>query len=185
MNVEIQMETYNFNFTFSDFLVIVNLKLTNRGQNTYENFHVGLWNNTVVRNVNITPAGSGGVDFYNKGANGYMDSLQLAYCYDAAGDPDFTMSYIGQNSLARRTKTGFHHPELDSTFNPQRQQWEPDDFKLHYNAWEFNTSANPVFFFPSNDAARFQKMTNGLNFSPCWEGPNAAAATPTATTKPS
>ena len=35
MNVEVTMETYNWNYPFSDFLVIVNLKIKNTSQLTY------------------------------------------------------------------------------------------------------------------------------------------------------
>lgn len=172
MNVEVTMETYNWNYTFSDFLVIVNLKIKNTSQVTYSDLYVGLWDNTVVRNINITPAGSGGAAFFNKGGNGYMDSLNLAYCYDAAGDVGFTESYIGQKFLGAEDKHGFHHPKLDSTYNPQSGQWEADDFRLNYNAWEFNSSSNPVFFFPATEQARYIKMSQGLNYDPCWQGPN-------------
>ncbi|MEQ9263028.1 MAG: hypothetical protein RLP14_07705 [Owenweeksia sp.] len=171
MNLEIEMQTYNWNFTFSDFMVIVNLKIKNTGTQTFNDFHVALWNNTVVRNVNITPAGSGGNAFYNKGGNGYMDSLNMAYCFDAAGDLGFTESYIGQVFLGAEDKDGFHHPQLDSTFNVNTQQWEEDDFKLHYNAWTFQGTNEPIFFFPSNDQARYKKMTEGLNYNPCWDNP--------------
>ncbi|MGB0175854.1 MAG: hypothetical protein ACPF9D_01730 [Owenweeksia sp.] len=172
MNVDIEMQTYNWNFTFSDFMVIVNLKIKNGGTQTFNNFHVALWNNTVVRNVNITPAGSGGAAFYNKGGNGFMDSLSMAYCYDAAGDIGFTESYIGQLFLGGEDKNGFHHPKLDSTFNVNTGQWEDDGFKLHYNAWTFQGTNEPIFFFPSNDQARYKKMTEGLNYNPCWDNPS-------------
>ncbi|HCQ17295.1 MAG TPA: hypothetical protein DIU20_13585 [Cryomorphaceae bacterium] len=171
MNVEIEMQTYNWNFNFSDFMVIVNLKIRNTGVQTFSNFHVALWNNTVVRNVNITPAGSGGAAFDSKGGNGFMDSLNMAYCYDAAGDVGFTESYIGQMFLGAEDKNGFHHPRLDSTYNVNTQQWEPDDFKLHYNAWTFQGTSEPIFFFPQSDQARFKKMTEGLNYNPCWDNP--------------
>lgn len=173
MNAEIEMQTFNWNYTFSDFMVIVNLKVTNKGANTYENFHVALWTNTVVRNINITPAGSGGANFYSQGGNGYMDSLNLAYCYDAAGDVGFTESYVAQKFLGAEDKNGFHHPNLDSTFNINTNTWEADAFRVHYNAWQFNNSSNPLFFFPTTDQARFTKMTDGLNYDPCWQGPTA------------
>ena len=172
MNIEVTQEIYNWNFSFSDFFVVVNFKLKNIGQNTYDDLHVALWNNAVVRNVNITPAGSGGAAFYSQGGNGYMDSLVMAYCFDATGDVGFTESYIGQKFLGSEDKFGFHHPLLDSTFNKITNQWEPDDFKAHYNAWQFNNATNPIFNFPTSDQIRYDKMTQGLNYSPCWNNPN-------------
>jgi hypothetical protein len=171
MNLVVRMETYNWNFTFSDYLVIVNFQIINKSNNYYDDFYAALWNNTVVRNVNVTPAGSGGGGFYNKGGNGYMDSLDLAYCYDAQGDVGFTESYIGQKFLGAEDKYGFHHPSLDSTFNRITGVWETDAFTDHYNAWTFQGTSEPIFFFPSNDLGRYNKMKQGFNKNPCWDNP--------------
>ena len=86
MGLEVTMETYNWNYRFSDFFVIANLTIKNVGLETYDDLHIALWANTVVRNINATPAGSGGAVFYSQGGNGYLDSLHMAYCYDATGD---------------------------------------------------------------------------------------------------
>lgn len=175
MNLVVNMETYNWNFTFSDYLVIVNLQVINNSTNYYDDFYAALWNNTVVRNVNSTPFGSGGAQFYNKGGNGYMDSLDLAYCYDHSGDEGFTDSYIAQKFLGAEDKYGFHHGSLDSSFNPQTGVWEGDSLSDHYNAWTFQGTSDPIFFFPSNDQGRYRKMEEGFNDNPCWANPSGAA----------
>jgi hypothetical protein len=113
-----------------------------------------------VRNINVTPAGSGGAAFYNKGANGYFDSLNMAYCYDNSGDVGFTNSYVGQKFLGAEDKNGFQHPEANA------------GFKAHYNAWQFNSTSDPIYFQPTNDNTRYQKMTTGLNDHPCWDADN-------------
>jgi hypothetical protein len=172
MNVKVQMETYNWNYSFTDFMVIVNLKFTNEGSNTYQDVYTALWNNTVVRNINITAAGAGGAAFYNRGGNGFMDSLHLAYCYDAAGDLGFTESYVGQKFLGAVDKNGFHHPDLDSSYNPISGSWELDNFLLNYNAWVFN-DFNADYAFPQSENDRYQKMEQGLNQNPCWTNPLA------------
>ena len=172
MNVAVKMETYNWNYTFSDFMVIVNLEITNESNNAYSGVHVGLWNNTVVRNVNVTPAGSGGSAFYNKGGNGFIDSLNLAYCFDATGDVGFTDSYIGQKFLGAIEEEGFRHPDLDSVYNRNTGSWDTaNNFRVNYNAWEFN-NFNADFAFPVSEADRYDKMSNGLNHDPCWDNPN-------------
>lgn len=176
MNVEITMETYNWNYSFSDFMVIVNLTVKNTGINYYDDLYIALWDNTVVRNINITPAGAGGAVFYSQGGNGYVDSLNMAYCYDATGDPGFTDSYIAQKFLGAEDKYGFHHPLVDSAFNSTNNQLELDtNFKDEYNAWVFNNSGQSLFFFPTTDAQRYVKMTDGLNHSPCWNNPTGPA----------
>lgn len=176
MNITVRLETYNWNYTFSDFFVIVNLVITNEGSNYYDDLHIGLWDNTVVRNINVTPAGAGGSTFYSQGGNGYLDSLQLAYCFDATGDPGFTESYIAQKFLGAEDKYGFHHPLVDTVFNSVTGQLELEtDFYSNYNAWIFNSSANPIFSFPTSDVQRYQKLTTGLNRNPCWDDPTGAA----------
>jgi hypothetical protein len=172
MNLEVTMETYNWNYSFSDFMVIVNFKIKNNGNNFFDSLHIGMWNNTVVRNINITPAGAGGAVFYQQGGNGYLDDMDLAYCFDANGDVGFTDSYIGLKFLGAEDKYGFQHPLLDSTFNPQTNTWEPSRVDDHYNAWQFNSPGTTVYFTPNNDQARFQKMAQGFNKSPCWTDPS-------------
>jgi hypothetical protein len=158
--LKVNMNTYNFNFAFSDFIVFVDMEVINIGNqgdiNLLDSFYFGMWANTVVRNINITPPGSGGAAFYNKGGNGFIDSLNMAYCYDHSGDVGFTNSYVAQKFLGSTDKFGFHHPKLDSTFNS------------HYNAWEFNVSGTGTFQAPSGDPQRYDKMTNGIDDDPCW-----------------
>ncbi len=172
MNFEVTLETYNWNYSFSDFMVIVNMTVKNVGVSNYDDVYIALWNNTVVRNINITPAGSGGASFYAQGGNGFIDSLNMAYCYDATGDVGFTESYIGQKFLGAEDKHGFHHPMVDSAYNTTNGQLELDtNFRNHYNAWVFNNNAQAIFFAPSDDNQRYVKLSQGLNYSPCWNNP--------------
>ncbi len=161
LGIKATMEVYNWNYSFSDFFVIVNLKLKNESSSRIDSVYVGFWDNTVVRNVNITPAGSGGTAFYNKGGNGFVDSAFMAYCFDALGDLGFTESYISQKFLGAEDRFGYHHPSLDPSF------------KVHYNAWEFNSTSNPVFFLPSTEQGRYAKLSQGLNHHACWDKNNA------------
>lgn len=156
MNVEIKMETYNWNYAFSNFFVIMNFDIENTSNDVINDAYFAFWANTVVRNINITPAGSGGAAFYNKGGNGFLDSLYMAYCYDKGGDVGFSNSYVGHKFLGAEDKNGFQHPELNSSFN------------VNYNAWAFNNTTDPIFFLPNSDNARYEKMINGLNSNPCW-----------------
>jgi hypothetical protein len=156
LNIDVKTEVYNWNYSFSNFFVIFNFEIENNGTFTIDSAYFGIWANTVVRNINVTPAGSGGSAFYNKGANGFMDSLFMAYCYDHSGDVGFTQSYVGQKFLGAEDKTGFRHPLVDPRF------------KVKYNAWQFNSTSDPIFFQPTNDIARYQKLTEGLNDLSCF-----------------
>jgi hypothetical protein len=159
LGIDVEMETYNWNFGFADFYVIINLRIINRGSNTIDSMYAGYLVNGVVRNTNITPAGFGGTQYFNKGGNAYEDSLYLSYDFDATGDVGATNVYSGQKFLGASDKTGFRHPSLDP------------NFKNHYNCWLFRNSSEPLLFEPGNDVARYEKMTQGLNFNACWRYP--------------
>lgn len=161
MDLVVDMRVMNWNYSFSNFMAIVDLAIYNSGQQTFDDLYIGLWNNTVVRNINITPAGAGGATFYSQGGNGFIDSLNMAYCYDATGDEGFTDSYIGQIFLGSEDKNGFHHPKTDGGFD------------VNYNAWVFNNSGQSTFFFPTTDQQRYLKMSDGFNHSPCWNDPSS------------
>lgn len=160
--VKVKSRLFNWNYGFSDFFVILDFDIENVGGYTIDSAYFGLWANTVVRNINVTPAGSGGAAFYNKGGNGYLDSLQMAYCYDHSGDIGFTDSYVGQKFLGAEDKNGFQHPISNARF------------KAHYNAWQFNSTSDPVYFQPTNDITRYQKLTKGLNDQTCWDQNNSS-----------
>ncbi len=158
MGISMTMATYNWNYRFSDFFVVVDATLKNVGQETYDDVYAAIWANKVVRNINRTPAGAGGAVFYQQGGNGYDDSLHLAYRFDASGDPGWTDSYIGQKFLGAEDKNGFHHPQIDG-------------LEDHFQAWVFNNSGQALYFFPTTDDQRYIKMTQGLNQDPCWANP--------------
>lgn len=163
LNVEVIGHTYNWNYTFSNFFVITNFYIINHSPNVIDSAHFAFWANTVVRNINITAAGSGGAAFYDKGGNGYLDSLYMSYCYDKGGDVGFTESYVGQRFLGAEDKNGFHHPGLVDANGSIT-----DDLKIHYNVWQFNNTSDPIYFLPQSDNQRFSKMSAGLNESECW-----------------
>jgi len=151
LNVDVHFEAYNWNFNFANFFVILDYTITNSGNTPLDSLHVGYWNDGVIRNVNITPPG--GSPFFNKGGNGYIDSLYTGYEFDATGDTNFTKSYIGLKFLGAESKNQFHHREVDDT-------------KVHYNSWQFRNSVDPVFFAPTSDNARYSKLSLGLNQNP-------------------
>ena len=111
LGVGVHMEAYNWDYSFANFFVILNFRITNYSSNTLDSVYLGYWTDAVVRNVNITQPG--GAAFFNKGGNGYIDSLTLAYEFDAKGDTLYTQSYIGTKFLGSENKFGFQHPALN------------------------------------------------------------------------
>ncbi|HEX2899340.1 MAG TPA: hypothetical protein VHS96_06440, partial [Bacteroidia bacterium] len=104
LGVAVHMETYNWNYAFANFFVILNFRITNHSNNTLDSLYLGYWTDAVVRNINITQPG--GSAFFNKGGNGYLDTLYLAYEFDAKGDTLYTQSYIGTKFLGSENKFG-------------------------------------------------------------------------------
>jgi hypothetical protein len=151
LNAEVEFQLYNWNFSFANFFLILNFRVRNVGNSPIDSLFIGYWMDGVVRNVNITPPG--GTAFFNKGGNGYIDSLNMGYEWDAIGDVGFTDSYIGLKYLGSE-QNGF------CPLSP--------NFGVHYNTWQFRNSADPLFFFPVNDLQRYGKMQNGLNYLPDW-----------------
>ena len=135
LGVVIHQESYAWNFPFADFFVIMNYSIKNTSNKYIDSLHVGLWTDTVVRNTNITSPRTGSA-FYNKGGNGYSDSLKIAYEFDAAGDVGFTDSYIGIQYLGS----------------------DKDTDSINFVNWQFRNTTDPNYFAPQNDLERFQKM---------------------------
>ncbi len=135
LGVVVNLETYAWNFPFADFFVIMNYQITNTTNKYLDSLHIGLWTDTVVRNTNITSPRTGSA-FFNKGGNGYDDSLKIAYEFDAAGDVGFTDSYIGIQYLGS-------NKEIDT---------------VNFVNWQFRNTTDPNFFAPQNDLQRFNKL---------------------------
>ena len=135
LGIAIHQESYVWNFPFADFFVIMNYWIKNTSDKYLDSVHVGLWTDTVVRNTNVTSPRTGSA-FFNKGGNGYGDSLKIAYEFDAAGDIGFTDSYIGIQFLGS-------DKDIDS---------------VNFVNWQFRNTTDPNYFAPQNDVQRFQKL---------------------------
>ncbi len=135
LGVVVHQETYAWNFPFANFFVIMNYWIKNVSDKYIDSVFVGLWTDTVVRNTNITSPRIGGA-FFNKGGNGYIDSLHVAYEFDATGDVGFTDSYIGIQFLGSNAS-------YDS---------------VNFVSWQFRNTTDPNFFAPQEDIHRYRKM---------------------------
>lgn len=160
LGADIHMEAYNWNYSFANFFVILNFTIANNGTEDWVNFHPGYWFDGVIRNVNITQPG--GSAFFNKGGNGFIDSLYAAYEFDATGDVGYTDSYVALKFLGAEYKDSLRHPAIDPAW------------KVLYNTWQFR-SIDPKYFYPSDDLAKYGKLKVGLNQDPCWNGGSECA----------
>lgn len=134
LGIGVRLETYAWNFPFADFFVIFNYTIKNVSNKYLDSVYVGMWTDAVVRNTKITSPG--GSAFFNKGGNGYMDSIKVAYEFDSNGDIGFTDSYLGIQFLGSES---------------------PYD-SVNYVNWQFRNTADPLFFAPQTDQDRYVKM---------------------------
>lgn len=148
MGVKVLLQTYCYDFNFANNWVILNYKIINIGYrgNTspIDSLFLGLWSDAVVRNTNITVPG--GTAFYNKGADGYIDTLRMAYEYDYNGDPGFTNSYIGFKLLG-------------TTPRPPEEELRT---KTYFTIWQFRNQTDPVYFSPVNDDQKYIRLNGYL-----------------------
>lgn len=161
LGIKVLLQTYTYDFNYANFFVLLNYKIVNIGYrgntSSIDSIYTGLWTDCVVRNTNITPPG--GTSFYNKGGDGWIDTLRMAYEFDYNGDPGFTNNYIGIKFLGT-----FPRPYKETL----RQ-------RTHFTVWQFRNTNDPIYFSPTTDAARYAKMqgflapgvridTNRINF---------------------
>ena len=133
--VSVRQETYAWDFPFANFFVIFNYWIKNVSNKYLDSVYIGLWTDTVVRNTNVTSPRTG-TAFFNKGGNGFNDSLSIGYEFDAAGDVGFSDSYIGIQLLGASQN-------YDST---------------NYVTWQYRSTTDPNFFTPQNDISRYRKL---------------------------
>jgi hypothetical protein len=147
MAIAVNQETYAWNFPFADFFVILNYTIKNVSTKYLDSVYVGLWTDAVVRNTKITGRPSGSA-FYLHGGNGYLDSISMAYEFDANGDPGFTDSYVGIMFLGST-------PQIDDFFVTDLTDTLPSS---NFSTWTHNNTSDPDFFTPQDDNARYRKM---------------------------
>ena len=151
LGVEVEFQAFNWNFSFANFFIILNYRIRNVSQIPIDSLYLGYWIDGVVRNVNITPPG--GSAFFNKGGNGFIDSLNMGYEFDAIGDIGFTDSYVATKYLGAEQNG---------------RCADGPNFQTNFNSWQFQNSSDPLFFFPTNDLQKYGKMGRGLNQLPAW-----------------
>lgn len=156
---DIHLETYAWNYSFADYFVLLNYTITNNSTNTWDSVWCGIWNDMVVRNVNVsTDYGSA---FFSHGGYGYLADERTNYAFDVDGDPGFTNAYGAFQFLGIEWRDHFIHPNnndnLIANGFPAAQ--------VNSNFWIFNSTATPPYNAPANDVERYDKLRAGLNYA--------------------
>jgi len=158
LGIAVHQETYAWNFPFANFFVIFNYWIKNVGNRNIDSVFVGMWTDAVVRNTNITGRPSGSA-FYNKGGNGYNDSIKIAYEFDAAGDLGFSDSYIGVVHCGSEPRLPEKYPISLIDSIPS----------VNFVSWQFRNTDDPDFFAPQNDIDRYGKMRGYFSGTSRWK----------------
>lgn len=157
LGISVHQESYAWNFPFADFFVILNYTIKNVSNKFIDSVYVGLWTDAVVRNTRITGRPSGSA-FFNKGGNGYNDSIKIAYEFDSNGDPGFTDSYIGIQYCGSEPRLSEKILLLGDSVST-----------VNFVSWQFRNTDDPNFFAPQDDIGRYTKMQGFFGGTNRWK----------------
>jgi hypothetical protein len=77
LGLGVHLETYAWNYPFTDAFVIFNYTITNVKKDTLRDVYVGLWADLVVRNTNITPPRVGSPFYLHAGSGYYNEAINF------------------------------------------------------------------------------------------------------------
>ncbi|MBI4427655.1 MAG: hypothetical protein HY562_00890 [Ignavibacteriales bacterium] len=177
----VRLESYAWNFSFADFFVILNYRITNTSQDPWSKVYLGLWADFVVRNVKITAPR--GTDFFSHGANAFLDSSDLIYTYNYNADIGFADNYVGAvvlggtwRNVVLKPKTYAYWPD---SLKQYYRAYPPEDtsgLKVNYQFWGFRSTELETGS-PRNDAERYGKMRTSIKRD-LVEGPGGMRVSP-------
>ncbi len=156
LNVSVHQETYAWEYPSADFFVIFSFTVKNTGSFPIDSMFVGFVNDFVVRNTNFRLP-TEGTSFYSGTGIGYVDSLRLAYAFDAqhSANDGPTDNYVSIKLLGV-DPLGFvvsSRPALLDSLNSL----------THFSAWQFHLGTGDAnLLSPATDALRFEKMETSI-----------------------
>ncbi|HNK97042.1 MAG TPA: hypothetical protein PKO19_02985 [Chitinophagales bacterium] len=156
---DIHLETYAWNYSFADYFVLLNYTITNNSTSVWDSVWCGIWNDMVVRNVNVsTDYGSA---FFSHGGYGDLGDDFSNYAFDVDGDPGFTNAYGAFQFLGIEWRDQFIHPNNNDLLTANGYPAA----EVNSNFWIFNSTATPPYNAPANDVERYDKLKQGLNYA--------------------
>ncbi|MCH8568515.1 MAG: hypothetical protein LAT67_09635 [Balneolales bacterium] len=159
---DVRMESYNWNFGFTEGITILRYDITNNSQlwsnnpngEVWENFHFSIYSDMVVRNVNTTV--ETGSAFFNKGGMGWLDDQYALYVFDRGSSDSPRINTYGANVIL-----GSEYRDVE--FHPRRAE----DVQaaglpvpsVSPDFWLFGAGTG-AFTRPNDDLQRFFRMEN-------------------------
>jgi len=153
LGIDVNLESYAWNFSFADAFVILNYTITNRSPETITDIYTGIWTDASVANMNYTDTYTpgGGFTWYDN-LDGFDQSIDeagfsrdIAYQYDGDGDDGWAESYIGVSVLGGTVPNNY--------------------FQSYYNQWVWTNANNadyPAYNMPLTDAERYEKLSSSV-----------------------
>jgi hypothetical protein len=149
---DITMESYNWNFGFTEALTIIKYEITNNSQDTWQDVFFGIYSDMVVRNITTTV--ETGSAFFNKGGMGWLDEQYAMYIFDRGSSDQPRVNTYGSNVILGTEYRGVEfHPRrseqvIEAGLQPPRVG---PDF------WLFGSGAG-AFSRPNDDLERYNRM---------------------------
>ena len=142
LGLKIRMESYAWNYAYTDAFVIFNYTFYNISSNTIRGIYAGFWADAAVGNMNYTSIyePGGGWDWYDN-LNGFDEAYKMGYQFDDDGDDGFAQSYVGIRYLGSSGKQ--------------------DEVQANYDQWKWTSDANadfPDYVMPVDDRGRYEVM---------------------------
>lgn len=158
---DVRMETYNWNFGFTEGISIIRYDITNNSQIfsssangfTWQNFYFSLYSNMVVRNVNTTV--ETGTPYFNKNGMGWLDDFYAFYVFDRGSADEPRINTHAANAILGTEYRGIDfHPrnaEAVEAAGLPVPTVSPD-------FWLFSAGTG-AFSRPNNDLQRYERQS--------------------------
>ncbi len=166
LGVSIHLESYAWNFPFADNFVLLNYTIKNIGTDTLIDPYIGMWDNAIVQNLNLS-----GTTISGHMAKSYLDSSRMMYTFDYNGAfitstnvRTLTNAYVGVKLLGTSPfprKDSANGQYFTSTLIDSLGDLKKNTF---YNSWQFNNTSNPYseYWFPDNDDKKYTRLRSSL-----------------------
>jgi len=156
LGINIQLESYAWNYSYADAFVILNYTIKNISDYTISDIFAGIWVDASVANMNYTTIyePGGGFSWYDN-LNGFDREYNMGYQFDFDGDNGFAESYFGIRALGTSVTN--------------------KDYQVHYDQWQWNNTSTANFFMPIDDEERYSKLSSTPTASPPTSGDDAAS----------
>lgn len=162
LGMSVDMQTYAWNFPFTEYFVIVNFDIVNISDARWDSVFVGMYHDLVVRNVNTTTEAGGA--FFNKGGLGYIDSLNTSYAFNSSGPEELAnpslntygaSAFMGAEWVDPRTgERRFFHPEVADEY--VADGYAPP--RSNYRWWQFSGGTNELSR-PTSDDLKYDRLS--------------------------